>query len=181
VDNAEQNVRVWLDRNGCSVKSATIPEAFFRLEVRLPGGLNILIGRARERFEDVYVIAGLANEATTLKEVDSATKDQQERLADLIKLELARARVGYFGLVFPIAKQFSVVKNLRITDYLSEQDFMQGVWDVEAAANAIMAVYRLWIQEVVKPPEQALNTSPASLAIPPAPIRDLQYPIPSQE
>jgi hypothetical protein len=173
VDNIEQNVRAWLDQSGFSVKSDTVPETFFRLSAQAPGGCIFSIGRPRSGLIDhVLIHAPIANEKTVLKEMQDAPKDEQTRLLELVKVELARARVGYFGLSFPLSQQFSVGRSVRITDSLNEEAFIRAVWDVEAAVSAVMAVYRLWIREVGKVPVQATNTTPVNQAIPSDPTHD---------
>lgn len=149
--NVEGNIRNWLDRSGCSVKTDSAQETFFRFCVQLPSGSTVLIGRPRAGLVDhVIVRANIVDEKTVPKELQSASLAEQERLLGLIKLELARARVGYFGLSIPVSQQFSIGKNVRITDYLSEEDFMRAVWDVEAAVHAVLAIYGLWLRSMAK-------------------------------
>ncbi len=149
--NIEDNIRRWLDRSGCSVKTDSIPEAFFRLVAQLPGGTAVLIGRPRTGLiHQVLIRASVINEQSIPKELQDATKEEQERLLELIRLELGRAKVGYFGLAFPVNQQFSIGKDIGITDHLSEEEFMRAVWDVEAAVHVVTSVYRLWLKRIPK-------------------------------
>ena len=175
VDNIEHNVRAWLDRSGCSVKSDPAPETFFRLSVQSPGGCILSIGRPRSGLiEHVLIHAPIANEKTGLRELQDAPKEEQARLLELVKVELARARVGYFGLAIPLNQQFSVGKSVRITDSLDEEEFNRALWDVEAAVNAVIAVYRLWVQEINKVQARTgLMPPSASQATPSDPTSDL--------
>lgn len=101
--NVESNVRNWLDRSGCSVKTDPTQETFFRFCVQLPSGSTVLIGRTRAGLLDhVIVRANIVDEKAVPNELKNALLPQQERLLDIIKLELARARVGYFGLTIPL-------------------------------------------------------------------------------
>ena len=161
--NIEQTVRDWLDKAGCSVKRDDVPETFFRFTATLLGGTIILIGRARAGLSDHVIIRGdIVNENTIPKEFAAAPLADQERLIELIKLELARARVGYAGLGFPISQQFSISKSVRITDSLKEEDFMRALWDVEAALHAVLSIYRMWLKTLTPPTAQEQMQAPHS-------------------
>lgn len=111
----------------------------------------VTLGRPRStNFNaDLVIVADIANEKTELPQVKNASVRDQERLLALIDLELARARVGYFGLKIPFAQQFSINKHIRISDYLNEEEFMRALWDIEAAVNSVIAVFQLWLKEIV--------------------------------
>lgn len=174
IDNIEQNIRAWLDQSGFSVKSDSVPETFFRLSAQSPGGCALSIGRPRAGLiEHVVIHAPIANEKTVLKELQDAAKYEQARLLELVKVELARAKVGYSGLSFPVVQQFTVGKSVPITDSLNEEAFIRAVWDVEAAVNAVMAVYRLWVQEAGNVQARTVNPASATRAIESIPTRDL--------
>jgi hypothetical protein len=152
VGNIEQTVRDWLDTAGCSVKRDDIQETFFRFTVVMAGGSTLLIGRPRRGLTDHVLVRGdILNENSIPKEFQNAALDDQERLIELIKLELARARVGYFGLALPITQQFAISKNIRITDFLREEDFLRAVFDVEAAVHAVLSIYDMWLKTVTRP------------------------------
>lgn len=149
--NIEGYVRNWLDNSGSAVKSVPVPEAFFRFEAKLPGGTKVLVGRPRVGLtEHVLIRADIVNDKNIPRELKEASQKDQERLQELIKLELARAKVGYFGLNLPVDRQFSVQTNVRITDYLNEETFMRAVWNIEAALHAVNAVYSLWLKQLAK-------------------------------
>ena len=137
VKNVEFNVRKWLDTLRASVKNASTPDTFFRLEVQLPAGGHVIIGRPRNGglTESIVVRADIVNEQSVPEDIKNASKESGDRLAELIKLELARAKVGYVGLQIPITQQFAIFRNTPISDHLSEDIFLRAVFDVEAAIN----------------------------------------------
>jgi hypothetical protein len=152
VNNVEDRVRKWLDGAGASVKNDLTPDAFFRLTAQLQGGGRIIVGRPRAGLtEHVVFRAEIITPNNAPKELTDASKSDQDRLLDLIKLELARAKVGYSGLTIPLNDCFAIFKSVRISDYLHEDTFLSALWDVEAAINQVNSVYLLSLRSLVKP------------------------------
>jgi hypothetical protein len=107
-----------------------------------------MVGRSRIDFtEHIIIRANIVNASNMPDELKRASQEDNSRLVELIKLELARARIGYSGLQIPVtAQDFDIFKSIPINDHLDEDSFMRAVFDIEAAINAISAIFGLWNQ-----------------------------------
>lgn len=136
LDNVEGEVRRWLDNFRTGVQNSPIAEAHFRFIVTMDGGAKLLVGRPRDfsgyllvrgevipSLDDQKVIAGLPTEAV-------------EDIVSEIKLEMARAKVGYSGLALPITT-IAILKRIPISEALTEDAFINKLEEVEAALNAL--------------------------------------------
>jgi hypothetical protein len=186
--NIEEYVRSWLDNHRLTVTKDPSPTTYFRYRVRLapPDNEDLTIFRMRDENPDyiqVYTDMGLKGE-----QWEQITKrfsnEEINRIIFDIKIELARARVGYSGLVIP-PENFKVFKMVPINPALKESDFFSAIAEVEAAIHLVTVIYlksahqkdqqensmaggNPAIHQVSKPPLAAVSTDDG-MKIEPAP------------
>lgn len=137
LENIESEVHRWLDNFRVTVKNDPITEAYFRFIVTLDSGTKVVVGRPRGELSGYILVRG---------EVILGPEDQkmiaalsQDEVADLLlelRLELARAKVGYSGLALPI-DTIAIFKRIPISEALTEDAFFNKLEEVEAALNTV--------------------------------------------
>jgi hypothetical protein len=142
-DNVESNVRGWLHNFRYAIQNAPDPTAYFRFVVKTDAGVSLTIGRPKGEFKDYIIIRhDLIRTSDDDRILGSLSDEERLRLVVEIRLELARARVGYNGLSLPLPEAgFSVFKRVPVNDTLTEDKFVSYIEDVEAAMNAVGAVF----------------------------------------
>ena len=83
------------------------------------------------------------------------------RMRDEIRLELARAKVGYSGIKIPL-ENFAIFKRIPINDALTEDSFIAKLEEVEAALNAVGAICAIGLREGATRTATASALQPAS-------------------
>lgn len=146
VKNIQTELREWLDRMRVAVTSNPQPETFFRFDIRM-SGKTFLIGRSRLDHADKLIIRSeIVHKDNVPQGIVKSQPDEVQRLANMIRLELARQKVGYMGLTFPVAETFAIQQSISIDERLTEKVFLRTLFDVEAATNAVLALYELWLE-----------------------------------
>ena len=139
--NIESCVRLWLDNHKIAVKNDPYPDGHFRFRITLDGGAALTVLRSRTEQPDyVHISCDLGMRGEDIKLLKQFTDDEMTEMLLDIKRELARARVGYSGLVYP-PENFMIVRNVPIYPTLSEFAFMSMIFDVEAAMNLVGNVF----------------------------------------
>jgi hypothetical protein len=139
--NIESCVRTWLDNQKIAVKNDPYPEGYFRFRITLDGGSTLTVLRSRSEQPDyVHITCDLGTRGDDLNLLRQFTDDEMTEMLLDIKRELARARVGYSGLVNP-PENFMIVRHVPIYPTLSEFAFMSMIYDVEAAVNLVGNVF----------------------------------------
>ena len=100
--NIESCVRQWLDNYKIAVKNDPSPESFFRLRITLDAGHQMTILRFRQEYSDyIQILCDLGIRGDNKKLLEQFTEKEIQQILFEMKMELARARVGYSGLVYP--------------------------------------------------------------------------------
>jgi hypothetical protein len=132
--------------------------------------MTLTILRSRSEQPDyVHISCDLGTRGEDLKLLKQFTEDEMTEMLLDIKRELARARVGYSGLLNP-PENFMIVRNMPIYPTLTEFAFMSMIYDIEAAVNLVGNVFlrMRWLKE------RHLNTLPPASDIPkPALSKDI--------
>jgi hypothetical protein len=137
--NIESCVRSWLDNHRVSVKNDPSPESHFRLRVTL-NEKTMTIVRMRDESEDyVQILADLGTHGDN-KLLELFNSDEIAQTIWNIQLELARAQVGYSGLVNP-PDNFMIFRRVPIHHNLTEFIFISMLGSVEAAMNLVMLMF----------------------------------------
>lgn len=147
--NIERCVRTWLDNHKISVKNDPYTDGYFRFRITLDGGANLTVLRSRSEQPDyVHISCDLGVRGNEQKLLEQFSEDEMTDMLLEIKRELARARVGYSGLVNP-PENFMIVRNVPIYPTLNEFTFMSAIYDVEAAMNIVGNVFlrMRWMKE----------------------------------
>jgi hypothetical protein len=142
-------VRTWLDNHRFAVRSDPCDEAYFRLQITLDSGYHMTILRSKAVLPDyVQIIADLGVRGDDKKLLEQFTDNQRTKIFIDIKRELARAKVGYSGLIDP-PENFRIFRNVPIYSTLTEFAFISMIGDVEAAMNLVMITFlgARWEQE----------------------------------
>jgi len=133
--NIESCIHSWLDNERVSVKNDPSPESYFRLRIIL-NEKTMTIVRMRGEFEDyVQILADLGTHGDS-KWLQQFNDDEIAQMIWDVKVELARAQVGYAGLVNPPDK-FTLFRRVPIHHNLTEFIFMSMIGSVEAAMNLV--------------------------------------------
>jgi hypothetical protein len=168
-DNIENHVRTWMDKYGLTVTRDPSAPTYFRYRVTLPAPDNELLTIFRMRDEmpeyiQVYTDLGLKGEEG-VQILNQFTNEEINNVIYEIKMELARAKVGYSGLVIP-PTDFKIFRRVLIHSDLKETDFFSAINDVEAAIHTITLLYGRAIQDKHKttpPVASPTRTAPLEL------------------
>jgi len=133
--NIESCVRSWLDNHRVSVKNDPSPETFFRLRITLNDKAMTVFRMRDESKEYVQIVADLGTHGDN-KILEDLNEDDIAQIMWDIKVELARAQVGYSGLVNP-PNNFMIFRRVPIHHNLTEFIFVSMVGSVEAAMNLV--------------------------------------------
>ena len=168
--NIESCVRTWLDNHKVAVKNDPYPEGYFRFRVTLDGGVILTILRSRSDYpEYVQISCDLGIRGENIKLLEQFTEDEKTEILFDIKRELARARVGYSGLVNP-PENFMIVRRVPIYPTLSEFAFMSMIYDVEAAVNLVANVFLRMRWEKERHTSLAMPQTTSNIPIPVLPV-----------
>jgi hypothetical protein len=149
-NNIHDYVRTWLDSRGLTVTSDPSNPTYFRYRVTLPPPDNedLTIFRMRDDSSDylqVYTDLGLKGEIGA-QILSRFTNKEISRVIHEMKLELARSKIGYSGLVIP-PTDFKIFRRVLIHPGLKETDFFSAIDDVEAAIHTVTLLYQHAIQQ----------------------------------
>ena len=146
-DNIEQKVRHWLDRSNLTVQRAPQAETHFRFLISTDGGKKVVLGRLKNDWSDYLNFrADLGPTEDEIKTLASLSEDQKTDALLALKLELARAQVGYSGLV-SLDSGFAIFKRLPISHSMSEDEFIDVIWELEAVLNRIHLIGAIAVQK----------------------------------
>jgi hypothetical protein len=148
--NIDGYVRAWLDSYSFTVKNDPSDPTYFRYRVTLPPPDNeqLTIFRMRtENPEYIQVFADLSMNEEGFKQLQTriSVRDMHQVLFDL-KMELARAKIGYSGLVIP-PLNFKVFKRVLIYSGLKESEFFSAIHEVEAAIHMVTVIYLRMLEQ----------------------------------
>lgn len=139
--NIERCVRSWLDNYKVAVKNDPAPDAHFRLRVTLDSNSHVTIMRSKTEYpEYVQIISFMGMRGDDNKLLEQFSEDERTQIFLDIKLELARAKSGYSGLVDP-PENFRLFRRVPIHHNLTEFAFMTTVFEVEAAMILVGLVF----------------------------------------
>jgi hypothetical protein len=158
--NIERCVRGWLDNHKVAVKNDPGDNLHFRLRITLDSGQLLTVLRSMKEFTNyvqIFIDLGVRGENTNLLEV--FTDEERNQLLFDIRVELARAKVGYSGLVMP-PENFMLFRRVPILPGLTEFYFMSMIGDIEAATNLVLLMYLKAKQQA---DERSGNAAPVTL------------------
>jgi hypothetical protein len=139
-DNVESLVRLWLNNFRLAVKNDPNQEVFFRFVVTMDSGTKLLVGRPKGELSGYLIVrAEITPGPEEQRRIADLPPSESNRVLSEVRLELARAKVGYSGLALPITT-IAIFKRMPIGESLSEDVFMARLEEVEAAFNAIAVV-----------------------------------------
>lgn len=143
--NIESKVRSWLDRSNLTVKNEPNSETYFRFIVTTDGGKKVILGRLKNEWSDyIQFRAEVSASDDECKTLESFSEEEKTKLMLILKLALARARVGYSGLTL---EGFVIFKRIPISHSLSEDAFIGVVWELEAVLNEIFVLVAMAFQD----------------------------------
>jgi len=139
--NIERCVRSWLDNYKVAVRLDPAPDAHFRLRVTLDSNSHLTIIRSKTDYpEYVQIISFMGIRGDDKKLLEQFSEDERTQFFLDVKLELARAKSGYSGLVDP-PENFQLFRRVPIHHNLTEFAFMVTVFEVEAAMILVGLVF----------------------------------------
>jgi hypothetical protein len=142
-DNIEGCIRKWLDNHKVMVKVDPESTCYFRYRITLDvSGIQLTILRSKiDQQEYVKIFSDLGLKGEEGKKILALYTDQEKsQLMFDIKTEMARARVGYSGLVDP-PENFLLFQRVPIYPSLTEYGFMSMVFNVEAATSLVTLMF----------------------------------------
>jgi hypothetical protein len=128
-------VRTWLDNNRVSVRNDPSDTCYFRFRIEINGKNMTVLRLKDESMGYVQVLSDLGTHGDN-KSFEHLNDAEIEQAMWNIKVDLARAQVGYSGLVYP-PDSFTIFRKVPIHHNLTEFIFMSCVGGVEAAINLI--------------------------------------------
>ena len=140
--NIEGYVRTWLNNLKVTTKNDPNPsECHFRLRLTVDSGCAMTVMRTKDQYEDyIQVICDLSMRGDDKKLLGLFTENEKGQILVDIKTELARAKVGYSGLV-DAPEEFHIFRRLPIHPAFNEHTLMYMLGDVEAARNLVLLVF----------------------------------------
>lgn len=142
-ENVESLVRLWLDNFRFGVRNDPVQEALFRLIVTTDGGTRIIVGRPRGDLSGYVIIRSeIVFGAEDQRIIAALPTEQVNRTMEEIRLELARAKVGYSGLAQPLGT-VALFKRIPIGDALTEDSLIARIEEIEAAFLSMAAIARI--------------------------------------
>ena len=139
--NIESCVRMWLDNHSIAVKNDPSPESYFRFRITLDDGKLLTVLRMRDQSEDyVQILADLGVRGDDKKLLEEFSEDEIGQILWDVKVELARAQMGYTGLANP-PENFVIFRRVPIHHNLTEFFFVGTINSVEAAMNLVGLMY----------------------------------------
>jgi hypothetical protein len=157
--NIESCVRAWLDNHKIAVKNDPHQDSYFRLRITLDGGEHLTVLRSKLDYPDyVQILADLGMRGEDKRVLELFSENEKNEILFDLKLELARAKVGYSGLVDP-PENFQVFRRVPIYPTLTEFAFVSMIGDVEAGIHLVFIV---WLKAKLKRDELIGTARPAS-------------------
>lgn len=156
LDNIEECIRIWLDNHKVTVKNDPHPDCYFRYRITLDSGCYLTVLRSKSeytKYVQIYCDLGIKTEQDK-KVLEQFSEKEKAQIMFDVKVELARARVGYSGLVDP-PENFQLCQRVPIYRTLTEFVFMSLVGNVEAARNLVFLMF-------IKPKIGAVALPPTS-------------------
>jgi hypothetical protein len=139
--NIEARIREWLDNFKVTVKNDPGPDLHFRLRITLDSKIEMTILRSKtENSEYFQIVAGLGFTEENQKVWNLFTEEETAQILIDLKIELARAKIGYAELQLPLDK-FHVFRRVPIVPGLTEFIFMSMLGDVEAAVGLVFQTF----------------------------------------
>lgn len=137
--NIEGLIRKWLDNFKVTVKSDPGSDLYFRFHLTLDSGFQMTVLRSKTEHPEYFsIIAQLGMSGEEAKKVLGLfTEGEIAQLLVNLKIELARAKVGYGGLQLP-PDNFHVFRRVPILPGLTEFIFMSMVFDIECAVSLVL-------------------------------------------
>lgn len=171
--NIEGYVRKWLDSYGLTVTRDPSEATCFRFRVQLPppDKENLTVFQMRNETPEyvlIYADMGLKGEVGE-QILNTFTQREINQIIYDIKLELARAKVGYSGLCVP-PTDFQIFRRLLIHPGLKESDFFSAIGEVEAAMHIVVLIYQRAVEQTRQP---AQTTKQPPVLVSDTPIREL--------
>lgn len=141
IENIETFVRTWLDNHKVTVKVDPHQDFYFRYRITLDSGCYLTVVRSRLEYKDyVQILCDLGMRGDDQKLLEQFSEQERIALIFDIQMELARAKVGYSGLVYP-PQNFILFQRVPIYPTLNEFVFMNMIGNVEAARNLVAIVF----------------------------------------
>jgi hypothetical protein len=142
-ENIESYIRTWLDNHRMTITKDPSPATYFRYRIQLsPDNEQLTIFRMRDEnpeYIQVYTDLGLKGEEGE-QILSRFSQNEINQILFEIKLELARAKVGYSGLVIP-PTDFKIFRRVLIHSTLKESEFISAISEVEAAIHLVLLIY----------------------------------------
>jgi hypothetical protein len=124
-----------------TVKNDPGPDLHFRLRITLDSKIEMTILRSKtENSEYFQIVAGLGFTEENQKVWNLFTEEETAQILIDLKIELARAKIGYAELQLPLDK-FHVFRRVPIVPGLTEFIFMSMLGDVEAAVGLVFQTF----------------------------------------
>lgn len=139
--NIEQCVRTWLDNHHFAVQNDPDDSLHFRLRITTDNKKAMTVFRSKKAFaEYVEIQADMSLRGDSLKLLDGFSDEEKLQCQFDIGLELARAKIGYAGLVMP-PENFFLFRRVPILSGLTEAYFVAMIGDVEAAVALVLLMF----------------------------------------
>ena len=137
VENIESKLLEWLHKFHLTITNHPLSEAHFCVQVTV-NEKHLFIGRAKGEWSDYLELWAWIKEADEeeKKIITSLTLDQISWITINLKVELARARIGYTGFG-EIGQSYRINKRIPITESLTEERVINAVWEIEATLNTL--------------------------------------------
>jgi hypothetical protein len=140
-ENIESCVRAWLDNHKVTIKLDPHHDYYFRYRLTLDSGCYLTVYRSQVEYQEyVQIVCNLGTSVDEQKLLEQFSDREKAQLMFDIRLELARAKVGYGGLVYP-PENFHLFQRVPIYPTLNEFVFMSMIGNVEAARNLVSLVF----------------------------------------
>jgi hypothetical protein len=134
--NIEACVRSWLDTHRVGIKNDPSPESYFRFRITFDSGKVMTVVRMRDQPDYVQILADMSLRGDDKKLLEQLNEEEIGQILWDVRVELARAQVGYVGLIYP-PENFIISRRIPIHHNLTEFIFISMLGSVEAAMNLI--------------------------------------------
>jgi len=137
--NIDNCIRMWLDNYKVMVKVDPEQTCHFRYRITLDAsGIQLTVLRSKlDQQEYVQIFSDLGLKGEEGKKILALYSEEEKgQILFDIKTELARARVGYSGLVDP-PENFRLVQRVPVYPTLTEFGFMSMIFNMEAATSLV--------------------------------------------
>jgi hypothetical protein len=135
-DNAEANIRAWIDNFGWSLKKTEDPLAHWKLLITLENGTPISVGSPKKL--DRYITLQTAVQLTPEQQaqMEKFTAEENRQVVIEVQRELARAKIESWAdadvkpTTITMGRQYSI-------GTLTEPQFLLAVQDMDAASRLL--------------------------------------------